>query len=231
MITQAPQIPINPDHPNFYVGLMYNEFKDYAFDMHQAHEMKGHWREKAFKNSLDQLKALDLEIGTGNGYHFEHLAQKYPDRNILGIELKFKPLVQSIRRCVRQGFTNARITRFDATLLKELFEPQELNNVYIHHPDPWPRRRSWKNRLIQDDFLKDIYQLQKPGSYIDFKTDSLDYFNWSEERFLRGPYRVERLTRDLHQSEWASENFVTQFESIFLRKGQVIYYARLIKDQ
>jgi tRNA (guanine-N7-)-methyltransferase len=67
--------------------------------------------------------------------------------------------------------------------------------------------------------------MQRPGSKLIFKTDSLDYFNWSLTRFQRSPYKVAGYTYDLHASEFAGGNFITQFENIFLRQGLKIGYA------
>ena len=213
--------------PTEYVTMMNGEFSDWAFNEERGPLMKGKWRSEAFKVADEH--PLDLEIGTGNGYHFAHLAQKNPDRALVGIELKFKPLVQSIRRAVRAGSTNARIARYDACRLEALFAEGELNDVYIHHPDPWLKKRQWKHRLIQTEFLDILYGLMRPGSIVDFKTDSADYFEWAVERFKTSKFTMTRETWDLHKSEWAGENFVTHFETIFLKKGQPIHYARLVK--
>ncbi len=219
-------------HPNIYVDKLYQEFKDIAFDEKEALGLLGKWREKGFLKLPSQacgLLPLDLEIGTGNGNHFAYLAKKNPQRLLVGVELKFKPLVQSIRRALKAGCQNVCITRFDANLLAQIFAPNEINDVYIHHPDPWPRRRDWKHRLIQHRFLNELFELQKPGSFVDFKTDSLEYFDWAEEMISQSRYQVIRTTRDLHQSDWTKENFITQFEKIFLNKSQPIYYSRLLK--
>jgi tRNA (guanine-N7-)-methyltransferase len=217
----------NLRRPTEYVQQLNGEFSKWAFNEEIALTFKGDWRAKAF--SVDADHPLDLEIGTGNGYHFAHLARKNPHRVLVGLELKFKPLIQTIRRALRAGAENARIARYDASHLEDLFAVGELNNVYIHHPDPWPRERQWKHRLIQSNFLIELYRLMKPGTFVDFKTDSRDYFEWSIRKFKTSPFDVTRESWDLHKSEWQSENFVTHFETIFLSKGQPIHYARLEK--
>jgi tRNA (guanine-N7-)-methyltransferase len=225
--TARPRMPLtrNLFHPTEYVRMMDGEFREWAFNEERAPGYKSQWRSEIYRVSPEA--ALDLEIGTGNGYHFAHLASKNPDRSLIGIELKYKPLIQSIRRALRGGAKNARILRYDASLVDELFAEGELNNVFIHHPDPWPKKRGWKHRLIQDDFLETLHRLMRPGSYVDFKTDSRDYFEWSIERFKRSKFTVSRETWDLHHSEWKDENFVTHFETLFLNQGQPIHYARL----
>lgn len=218
----------NFDHPTEYVKMLQGEFSDNAFDEEVAPKFKGQWRSDVFK--VGSQHPLDLEIGTGNGYHFAHLAQVHSDRSLVGIELKFKPLIQSIRRARKQGSENARIVRYDAHRVDHLFAEGELNNVYIHFPDPWSKKRHWKNRIIQTDFLKLLYTLMRPGSFLDFKTDNLDYFEWAIERFHASPFKVIRETRDLHNSEWKADNFITGFERIFLQQGLLINHARMVRE-
>lgn len=213
--------------PTEYVKALDGEFAEHAFNEERAVALKGQWRSDVFKVGSEH--PLDLEIGTGNGFHFAHLAKSNPGRSVLGIEVKFKPLIQSIRRARAAGAQNCAIARYDAYLLQNLFEESELNNVYIHFPDPWSKKRQWKHRLIQTEFLDVLYSLMRPGSVLEFKTDNLDYFEWAAERFHQSRFKVTRETRDLHASEWATENFITHFESLFLAQGLKINYARLEK--
>lgn len=213
--------------PNEYVKALLGECSEWAFDEERVLALKGKWREEF---CVDSNTPVDLEIGTGNGYHFAWRAENNPDRMHVGLELKYKPLIQSIRRALRGGCKNARMARYNAVLLNDLFEEGELNNVFIHHPDPWLKLSQNKHRLIQDSFLNTMFSLQYPGSEVEFKTDSEGYFDWALPKFEQSPYKVVGWTRDLHNSEFARGNFVTQFENIFLRKGQPIFYALLAKD-
>lgn len=203
------------------------EYKEWALTEEEAPKYKGKWREAVFHKDI--YAPLDLEIGTGNGTHFAHHCKKFPERSLVGLELKYKPLIQSIRRAYLNGSINGRMVRYHANILPDLFAEGEVDDVYIHFPDPWPKKKHWKNRLIQPEFLNQLYKIMKPGTYLEFKTDSLDYFEWSKPIFEQGPFALAFITHDLHQSEQKEKNFVTQFESIFLRKGQPIYYALLKK--
>ncbi len=215
------QCDVNP-----YVELMYTEFKDWSFD-ESASENRGHWKQQVFGCSPDT--PFDLEIGTGNGTHFAQLTENHPERVFLGLELKFKTLVQSIRRSLRAGCRNGRMARFRAEGICELLAPNEVDNVYIHFPDPWPKKRHHKNRLIQKQFLKDLHTVVKPGSFVEFKTDNKDYFKWAVDHFRQGPFEIAFFTEDLHNSSRKDKNFVTHFESLFLKKNQPIYYCSLRK--
>lgn len=214
--------------PNPYAVMLLGEYSHRAYDQERALELKGLWRSDVFGKPEDY--PMDIEIGTGNGYHFADRSSKNLERGLLGFEIKYKPLIQAIRRAISAGATdNAFMCRFNASELIDIFKPEELNNVYIHHPDPWPRKRHWKHRLIQPEFLDELYSLMKPGSFVEFKTDDLEYFDWSEPMFKGSKFKMDFITRDLHNSEMASANFVTHFEKIFLAKGQPIYYLRVTK--
>jgi tRNA (guanine-N7-)-methyltransferase len=211
---------------NPYVELMYTEFKDWSFD-EKASKNKGRWRSAVYK--ADEKTPLDLEIGTGNGTHFAQLTENYPERLFLGLELKFKTLVQSIRRSLRAGCTNGRMARYRAEGIHELFDKEELNNVYIHFPDPWPKKRHYKNRLIQKPFLNDLYEVMRPGHFVEFKTDDWGYFQWALKFFRQSPFVIQFYTEDLHNSLRKDKNFVTHFESLFLKKKQPIFFCCLKK--
>lgn len=221
-------IPTNSiPNPTKYVELLQKEFSNWAYDQEIAHHVKGHWRANIF-NVANECP-MDLEIGTGNGYFFAHQSKHNPDRCLVGLEITYKTLIQTIRRAVATGATNMRMVRFHASNLSSLFQTGELNNIFIYFPDPWPKKKHEKNRLFHLDFLLDTYDLQRPHSFLDFKTDSLDYFNWSIERIKKSPYKMTRLTHDLHNSDWASENFVTHFEKLWTCKGIKTNYLRLEK--
>ena len=206
---------------NPYVELMYGEFAGWTF-AEDASQYRGQWRQQAF--AVNRSCPLDLEIGPGNGFHFAEHARKYPDRQLIGLELKYKPLVQSIRRCLRSGANNARMLRWDAKHLSEVFAPGEIDNVIIHHPDPWPKRRHAKNRLIDSEFLLQLHQVMKSGATVEFKTDHYDYFVAATRQFATHPFEIIFYSEDLHHSLRQKQNFVTQFEKIFLQKNQPIFY-------
>lgn len=210
-----------------YTLALNNEYKTIAFDELRAPFMKGKWAQEVFKSP--QGVPLDLEVGTGNGTHFAWYASCNPKRNIVGIELKYKPLIQSIRRAVQAGCENAAICRFHAFNLDLLFDRNELDNVMIHFPDPWVTPLKPKNRFVSKENLKMLYDLQKAGSILEFKTDSRDYFDWSLDEIQNTPYKILGLSFDLHQSEFAEGNFQTQFEKIFLAKKIPINFIRLQK--
>ncbi len=215
--------------PSEYILALKNEFSGHAYDEVKCLDFKGFWRTKSFEIGCDT--PMDLEIGTGNGTHFAHHVASNENRVLLGIELKYKPLIQSIRRAINTGHGDrVRILRYNALLIDNLFCEEELNNVYIHFPDPWiKRRKTWKHRIFSEDFLQVLYPLQKKQSFVQFKTDSKEYFDWAMKHISKSSYSVEFMTYDLHNSEYADRNFRTQFENIFLAQKTPINFALLRK--
>lgn len=219
----------NLPKPNAYALALDNEFRDYAFNEERSPLNKGRWRDSVFKTSEE--KAMDIEIGTGTGMHFAHHAQKFPDRYLVGLELKYKPLIQSIRRSQLNGLRNSAICRYHAFDLDLLFAPNEVNDVYIHFPDPWVTPRKPKNRVVSLKILDALYAMQRPGSFLEFKTDSREYFLWSLDEIKQSKYKIEFQTLNLYQDggTYFENNFSTTFEKIFVKQGIEINYIKLLR--
>lgn len=213
---------------NAYTLALDGEFSHVAFNEERAPLNKGKWRSDVFK--VADGTPLDVEIGTGAGTHFAHYANSHPTRLIVGLELKYKPLIQSIRRAVKGGSKNAAIARYHAFNLDELFTDAEINDVFIHFPDPWTSPKKPKNRVVSRRILDGIYDMQRSGSILDFKTDSRDYFLWALEEIKASRYKVVFQTLNLHNSEMKDENFITTFERIFINQGIEINFIRLLKE-
>ena len=216
--------------PTEYSLALDNEYKDFAFNEERSPENKGKWRSDIFKTN--DAHPMDVEIGTGAGHHFAHWSTRHPERLLVGLELKYKPLIQSIRRARMGGNKNAAICRYHAFNLDLLFTANEVNNVFIHFPDPWTSPHKPKNRVVNRIILDWLYDMQRPGSFLDFKTDSREYFLWALEEIAASKYRVEFQTLNLYSenNKYKDENFATGFEKIFTKQGIEINYIRLIKD-
>ncbi|MBX2796191.1 MAG: hypothetical protein KTR31_00940 [Myxococcales bacterium] len=132
----------------------------------QAWRQRGQWG-ACFGRDAD----LHVEIGSGNGFFLAELAQRLPQANVLGIELRYKRTVLCGKKIRHAGVTNARIARYHAAFLDDLFEPGSLAALYVNHPDPWPKERHEKNRLISRWFLEDVARFLRPGAPFRLKSD------------------------------------------------------------
>ena len=206
---------------------MYNKYSSWVFDEEDCLQFKGQWRQLVFNTST--TTKLDLEIGPGSGDFFAFIATNNKDRLFIAVELKYKPLIQTTRKIKEKTCLNAKTIRYNAQMLGDIFASEELNNIYIHFPDPWPKKRHHKHRLIKPDFIKVLYQLQKNDSFIEIKTDHREYFQEIYTVFKNSPYREVEFSDNLHKSKSPPKEFITHFEKIFIRKNQAIYYLKCIK--
>ena len=215
-------------HPSSYVKAIYNKYSSWVFDEEDCLQFKGQWRESVFKSHLSAK--LNLEIGPGSGGFFEHKVVNNKDCLFIAVELKYKPLIQTTRRIKKGRCQNARTIRYNARMLDDIFAPEEINNVYIHFPDPWPKKRHHKHRLIKSDFVKKLYQIQRKSSFVEIKTDHRVYFDEIQSAFKESPYWEYKFCHDLHNNVCLNEhNFITNFEKIFLRKKQPVCYSKYKK--
>lgn len=209
---------------NKYVQMAHEDFSQWVAEVDQAPKCRGFWRKDL---GLSEDSPLDLEIGTGNGYYFEHLSRENQKRGLLGIEIKYKCLIQTVKRAQLTGHKFFKLMRYDAKYLTDIFAPQELNDVFIFFPDPWEKRAQNKHRLIGAEFLKKLHEIQRPGSTLKIKTDSPSYYQWIIADLPKTPYQVAVTSEDLHASKWAEQNFQTHFERLWTRKGRKTFYVQL----
>lgn len=230
-ISKRPRINLTRTlpRPNAYTLALEGEYRDYAFNEERAPLNKGLWREKVFH--CEPNKPLDVEIGTGAGMHFGHQAMKHPERLLVGLELKYKPLIQTIRRAQSTGLRNSAVCRYHAFNIDLLFNEGEINNVYIHFPDPWVTPRKPKNRVVNRVILDWIHNMQRTGSFLEFKTDSREYFLWALDEIKESQYKIEFQTLNLYKEggPYLEANYQTTFEKIFVRQNIEINYIKLIK--
>lgn len=135
----------------------------------QAWTFRGKWHEQ-----FGRQAPLWLEIGCGNGFFLRDVAIANPHVNLLGIEIRYKRTVLCGRKLKAASVTNARIARYHGAYLDDLFEEGVLDRIFVNHPDPWPKGRHEKNRLISRWFLEDVVRYLKPGGVLQLKSDFPD---------------------------------------------------------
>ncbi|MFK7927783.1 MAG: tRNA (guanosine(46)-N7)-methyltransferase TrmB [Myxococcota bacterium] len=135
----------------------------------KAWPFRGRWHE-----AFGRKAPLHVEIGSGNGFFLAELARRNPDWNVLGVEIRYKRTVLCAKKIQAAEVSNALIARYDAWFLDDVFAPGEIDGLYINHPDPWPKSRHEKNRLISRWFLEDACQIVREGGWIRAKSDFED---------------------------------------------------------
>lgn len=131
-----------------------------------------------------------LEIGFGGGEHVAAQAARHPDVGIIGAEPFIDGVAKLLTAIDEQALDNVRLRRGDARDLVRQLAPLSISRVFILFPDPWPKTRHRKRRLIQPDFLKELARILKPGAPVRFATDWADYAERALADFLSdGRYR------------------------------------------
>ena len=133
---------------------------------------------------------LHVEVGCGSGSFLAGMASIHPEWNWLGLEIRFKRVVLTARKIRRAGATHARIARYDAFWMDDLFADGEVAGLYVNHPDPWPKPREARNRLLARPFAESAARLLAPGACLRVKTDSPDYVDGVVAALLGLPFEV-----------------------------------------
>lgn len=125
---------------------------------------------------------VTLEIGSGHGHYLTGYAQSHPDKFCIGIDLLPDRLARSARKSERASLPNIAWLHAEASLFLEAIPPQTfLSEIFILFSDPWPKRRHWKNRVIQPEFLTTLAARSAPGARLCFRTDHTDYFTFARD--------------------------------------------------
>jgi tRNA (guanine-N7-)-methyltransferase len=125
---------------------------------------------------------LWLEIGFGNGEYLSHLAALHPQDCFIGVDVFLEGVSALIRRLERQESVNVRVAVDNANIvLLEKIPLNSLNRVVINFPDPWPKKRHHKRRLVQKAFLDLISQRMVSGGQVSLATDWAEYSEWMLE--------------------------------------------------
>ncbi|MFW0788245.1 tRNA (guanosine(46)-N7)-methyltransferase TrmB [Gordonia sp. CPCC 205333] len=123
-----------------------------------------------------------LEIGSGTGISTAAMAAVEPEHNVVAVEVYKPGLAQLLGLIDREGLTNVRMIRGDAMIvLTELIEPASLTGIRVFFPDPWPKARHHKRRLLQQGTIELMADRLKPGGVLHIATDHADYAEWITE--------------------------------------------------
>ena len=131
-------------------------------------------------------------------------------------------LLRGLQKRSQLELSNIYFMRIDALELADVFDAGEVDRIYLNFSDPWPKDRHAKRRLTSDRFLPIYDQILKKDGIIEFKTDNQDLFQYSLESIPEAGWTVDAHTFDLHNSEMAEGNVMTEYETKFCSEGKPI---------
>lgn len=175
-------------------------------------------------------RPLALEIGCGIGDFIAKTAADFPDRNIIALDYYNKGCDSTCRRLERHGVTNVRVVRMEARqFIYERLQKDSLSAVYINCPDPWPKKRHRKRRLVNRQFVEFIREYIAPGGELFFATDFVDY-GMEVAGMMPGVAGLENaLSPDLFRHELAGYH-LSKYMQKFMAEGKSIYFVHYRKS-
>ena len=174
---------------------------------------------------------LWLEVGCGKGGFACGMAAAHPEWSFIAMEKVSDVLVLAAERAMREAETrpdNLRFINGDARDLAAYFAEGSLDAIYLNFSDPWPKAGHAKRRLTHRAFLASYISLLRDGGAICLKTDNVGLFDFTLEELSALGLTPEFVTRDLHASEEAEGNVMTEYEKNFSEQGMPIHALRVI---
>lgn len=172
-----------------------------------------------------QAQPLEVELGSGDGSFLVHWATLHPAHNFLGVERLLGRLRKLDRKGRRAGLMNLRGLRIEAAYgVEYLLPPSSVRAFHIYFPDPWPKRKHWKNRLINAHFSETAARALELGGGVYLRTDDADYYAQMTEVFGANPrFRPWETPAEL-------SSVATDFEKEFEARGVRVWRAAYQRD-
>jgi tRNA (guanine-N7-)-methyltransferase len=171
----------------------------------------------------DPTRPIEVDLGSGDGTFLVEMARQHPERDFLGVERLGGRVLKTARKIKRAGLQNARVLQLESAYsVGWLLPSASISRLHLLCPDPWPKKRHHKNRLVNNaEFLAGLERILASGGEFLLKTDHEEFFeNAIESLSLRPAF--SRL-------EWPADAFFypqTDFEKLWLTQGLNIHRAR-----
>lgn len=175
----------------------------------------------------DTRRPLYAELGCGKGRFLVETARRHPENLYLGIEGHQGVLLRAAQHLDEIDAGNARLLCAYVHDIRDIFGENELDGLYLNFSDPWPKARHEKRRLTHRNYLATYREVVREGGFLAFKTDNDDLFEFTLEEIAAEEYDILEMSRDLHSSEYAADNVMTEYEEKFSGRGKTINYVKI----
>lgn len=228
--------PIN--HPNYSYPISPNPYwkklKDLeskVFIDNDSEKNPGSWKSN-FKNNPEKLH---VEIGCNAGHWLLGQAMRNPGDAFLGIDWKFKQIFRGFEKTVKHKISNALFIRAHAERIHFIFAKNEIDFLYLFFPDPWPKKKHLKNRLVNPTWLKNVAEVVKKNGTFHIKTDHGGYYESMRKTLeeVTDIWEITHVDEDLHRNHpdptSLSPPDITLFEKIFIKDGKPVRSIELTR--
>ncbi|MAW94259.1 MULTISPECIES: tRNA (guanosine(46)-N7)-methyltransferase TrmB [unclassified Leeuwenhoekiella] len=188
-------------------------------------QLKGNWNRDFFKSD----KPLVLELGCGKGEYTVGLAQRFPDKNFLGIDIKGARFWRGAKTALEENIPNAGFLRTQIELVDQAFAANEVSEIWITFPDPQIKYKRTKHRMTNPEFLERYKTILKPDGLMHLKTDS-EFMHGYTLGLLHGlGHEVLYAHHDIYSNHMAPKEVVdikTFYEKQYLDQDKAITYIK-----
>ncbi|HQQ94302.1 MAG TPA: tRNA (guanosine(46)-N7)-methyltransferase TrmB [Bacteroidia bacterium] len=186
--------------------------------------LRGAWKKEQFNND----HPIVLELGCGKGEYTIGLAEKHPEKNFIGVDLKGNRLWTGAKQALERNMQNVAFLRTRIDFIDHCFGPGEVDEIWITFPDPQPQKTRARQRLTHPIFLERYRKILKAGAVIHLKTDSTSLYQYSLDLVRELNYRLiwhsDHLYRDCPPEREELIRIKTYYEKLFSDKGENIKY-------
>ncbi|MBN2662077.1 MAG: tRNA (guanosine(46)-N7)-methyltransferase TrmB [Bacteroidales bacterium] len=195
----------------------------------QNDNLRGKWNSEIFKNN----NPIVLEVGCGKGEYSVGLAEKYPNKNFIGIDIKGARIWRGAKTALEKNLKNVFFLRSKIDFLDKFFAENEVSEIWIPHPDPQPKK---PNKRLTSKFFLTIYQaITINNALIHLKTDSEKLYKYTLDLLKENNIKTIKTYNNIHSTNLNNEitKIKTYYENMFLQEGQKITYLsfRLNKNK
>lgn len=187
--------------------------------------LKGKWASDFFQNG----NPIVLELGCGKGEYTVNLAQQYPQKNFIGVDIKGARFWRGAKTALEEKVSNAAFLRCQIELIDMIFASNEVAEIWITFPDPQIKYKRTKHRLTNADFLEKYKKILAPDGLIHLKTDS-EFLHGYTLGLLHGlGHEILYANHHIYRNEGAPAEVLaiqTTYEKIYLAQGKPITYIR-----
>jgi len=183
------------------------------------------------KNPLaSDISPLWLEVGFGGAEHLLWQAEYNPDVTILGVEPFLNGVAKAVRGVSEKKLTNVKLHRGDARDVLALLPNKSLDRVFVLFPDPWPKIRHHKRRIINADFIDELHRVMRPGGRFRFASDIIHYVDWTLTRLYKhGGFNWPAIQKDhwrVRPEDWPSTRYLEKA----LREGRSGHFFEFVRQ-
>lgn len=186
------------------------------------YKLKGIWAKEVFDNDYP----ITLELGCGKGEYTVSLAQHFPERNFIGIDIKGARIWSGAKTAKELELANVGFVRTHIELIESLFGANEIDEIWVTFPDPQLKKRRNKKRLTGSRFLNHYRTFLKDNGIVNLKTDSDELYAYTRELVEFNGLEIVLATEDVYNSSCLTEvlSIKTTYEKMFLAEGSNINY-------